>query len=115
MNDFLKKILGDKKAWREMEARAKALPRDYNIVYHEIQKYMWKFSGGDGMDIIPILKDLLGLFEEGVANSKSVLEITGEDVATFSDDLLKNANTYTENWHDALNREVMKKIERKKK
>ena len=60
MENFLKKILGDKKEWKSMEARAEALPSDYRIVYGEIKKYMWKFTAGDGMDIIAILKDLLG-------------------------------------------------------
>ena len=107
---FLKKILGDKKEWRGMEARAAALPSDYRIVYGEIQKYLWKFTAGDGMDIIAILKDLLDLFETGAADGKRALEVTGEDVAAFCDELLRNAKTYTEKWHDALNRDVMDKL-----
>ena len=113
MNGFLKKVIGDKKEWRAVEARARALPEDYRIVYDEITKYMWKFSGGgDGMDIVAILADLVSLFETGAAEGKRVLEVTGEDVATFSDELLRNANTYTENWHDALNRDVLRKLRR---
>ena len=107
---FLKKILGDKKEWRGMEARAAALPSDYRIVYGEIQKYLWKFTAGDGMDIIAILKDLLDLFETGAADGKRALEVTGEDVAAFCDELLRNAETYTEKWHDALNRDVLDKL-----
>ena len=107
---FLKKILGDKKEWRGMEARAAALPGDYRIVYGEIQKYMWKFTAGNGMDIIAILKDLLDLFETGAADGKRAREVTGEDVAAFCDELLRNAKTYTEKWHDALNRDVMDKL-----
>jgi len=110
MDNFLKKILGDKKEWRAMEARAAALPHDYGIVYGEIKKYMWKFTAGDGMDIIAILKDLLDLFETGAADGKRVLEVTGEDVAAFCDELLRNAKTYTENWRAALNRDVSKKL-----
>jgi DNA-binding ferritin-like protein (Dps family) len=111
MLDFLNKIIGDKKDWRRMEARAKALPRDYQIVYKEIMQYMFKRSGGDGMEIVAILKDLLGLFETSAANGKRVLEVTGEDVATFCDELLRNAKTFTENWHETLNRDVMKKLQ----
>jgi len=107
---FLKKILGDKKEWRAMESRAAALPRDYRIVYDEIKKYMFKFSAGGGMDIVAILKDLLGLFEAGAAEGRPALEVTGEDVAGFCDDLLRNAKTYTEKWHDELNRDVLKKL-----
>jgi DNA-binding ferritin-like protein (Dps family) len=110
VNGFLKKIVGDKKEWRSMEARAKALPRDYQIVYGEIKQYMWKFSAGGGMDIVAILKDLLGLFETGAADGKRALEVTGEDVAAFCDELLRNARTYTDNWRQSLNRDVMRKL-----
>lgn len=110
MNSFLKKILGDKKEWKAMEARAEALPADYRIVYGEIQKYMWKFTAGNGLDIIAILQDLLGLFEAGAADGRTVLQVTGEDVAAFCDELLRNAKTYTENWRMALNRDVQEKL-----
>ncbi len=110
MTNFLTKIIGDKKEWNKMQARAKALPRDYQIVYSEIQKYMWQLTGGDGMDIIAILKDLLGLFESGAADGKQALEITGEDIAAFCDELLRNAKTFTENWREKLNRDVIKKL-----
>jgi len=79
-------------------------------VYVEIQKYMWKFTAGDGMDIIAILRDLLELFETAAADGKRVLEVTGEDVAAFCDELLRNAKTYTENWRAALNRDVRDKL-----
>ncbi|WP_195908979.1 DUF1048 domain-containing protein [Microlunatus sp. Gsoil 973] len=112
IENFLKKILGDKKEWRNMEARAKALPRDYQIVYDEIKKYVFKFAGGDGMDMVYLLRDLLGLFETSVADGKRALEVTGDDVAEFCDELLRNANTYTENWHDKLNSSVHKRLAR---
>lgn len=110
IENFMKKLIGDKKEWRAMEARAKKLPRDYQIVYAEIQKYMWHFSGGTGMDIVYILRDLLELFEAGVTDGKTALEVTGDDVADFADELLRNANTYTENWHNKLNQIVHKRL-----
>ncbi len=110
MVNFLKRIIGDQKGWKAMQARAEALPTDYRIVYGEIQKYMWKFTAGDGMDIIAILKGLLELFETGAADGKRALEVTGQDVAAFCDELLRNAKTYTEKWHEALNRDVMSKL-----
>jgi DNA-binding ferritin-like protein (Dps family) len=110
MNSFLKKIIGDKKEWWSMEARAKALPSDYRIVYDAIKGYMFMLSSGDGMDTITILKDLLELFETGAADGKRALEVTGEDVAAFCDELLRNAKTLTENWRETMNRDVMKKL-----
>lgn len=113
MNNFLTKIIGDKKEWRRMEARADALPEDYRIVYGEIKKYMFRFSAGGGMDIVALLKDLLDLFETGAADGKHALDVTGRDVAEFCDELLRNAKTYTENWHEELNRDVMRKLDKK--
>jgi DNA-binding ferritin-like protein (Dps family) len=110
MFDFLKKHIGVKRDWKRMEARAGALPSDFRIVYGEIQGYMWKLTGGDGMDIVAILKDLLELFETAAADGKRALEVTGEDVAAFCDELLRSANTYTENWREALNRTVANKL-----
>jgi len=67
MSNFLTKILGDKKEWKAMEARANALPRDYRVVYGEMKSYLWRFTAGDGMDIVAVLKEVLGLFETSAA------------------------------------------------
>jgi DNA-binding ferritin-like protein (Dps family) len=83
--------------------------------YGEIKKYLWRFTAGDGMDIVAILKDLLELFETGATDGKRALEVTGQDVAAFCDELLRSANTYTEKWHDALNRDVMDKLQGEEK
>jgi DNA-binding ferritin-like protein (Dps family) len=107
MNDFLKKIIGDKKEWRAMEARAKALPKDYRVVYDEIKQYIWKSSG---LDAIDILKGILELFEEGAANGRSALEITGNDVAAFCDELVEGQETYADKWREELNRNIAKKL-----
>ena len=109
MTDFIKKVTGDKKEWKAMEARAKALPKDYQIVYDEIKHYMWKASGNDSMDVF---KGILDLFEEGAANGRSALEITGTDVAAFCDALIVGSKTYTDKWRDDLNRDIAKKLEK---
>lgn len=107
MSDFLKKIIGDKKEWKAMEARAKELPRDYHVVYDEIKQYIWKSSGLSSIDLF---KGLLDLFEEGVASGKGVLVITGNDVAAFCDGLLHGEKTFTEKWREMLNRDIAKKV-----
>jgi DNA-binding ferritin-like protein (Dps family) len=107
MNDFIKKITGDKKEWKAMEAHAKALPRDYQVVYEEIKQYIWKSSG---LGSINVFKGILDLFEEGASNNKGVLEITGDDVAAFCDELLKGEKTYTEKWREKLNNDIAKKL-----
>jgi DNA-binding ferritin-like protein (Dps family) len=109
INNFWKKITGDKREWRAMEARAKKMPHDYQIVYDEIKGYMFK----NGLGSIDVLKGVLELFEEGVVNGRSALEITGQDVAAFCDELLGEVKTFTNKWRIDLNRDIAKKIEKK--
>lgn len=77
-------------------ARVKALPKDYRIVYQEIQKYYFKvgpveLTVGNGL-----LSGIVDLFEEGAARGKGVLEVTGRDVASFCDELIKDSKTYAD-------------------
>lgn len=111
-NDYInpKRIVEEKRAYRAMMARVDALPEDYRFVFKKIQDYMWKFASGSGYDVIEIQKGLIGLFEEGAAEGKPVLEITGEDVAGFADELMQEAETYTERWGDNLNADIAKKL-----
>jgi len=109
MAGFIDKIIGDKKEWKEMEARAKALPEDYRIVYGEIKQYIWKSSG---LGAIDVLKGLLDLFEEGANNGKDALQITGDNVAAFCDELMRGAKTYTEDWRTELNQSIAQKLKK---
>ena len=108
--DYFRYVAQEKRRYKQMEARAKALPEEYGFVYHKIQNYLWSRAGGDGMDTIPVLADLLELFETGVADGKHVLEVTGDDVAAFCDELLRNTKTWTASWHDRLNREISNRL-----
>ena len=109
----IKKMRERKREYKQQMARVKALPEDYQYVFKKIQGHMWMFAAGAGYDMMKIHSDLIELFEVGAAEGKRVLEITGEDVAAFCDELLRNANTYTENWRDALNRDIQKKLGKK--
>lgn len=112
LNDYFnfRNMAREKRKYREAQRRVKALPEDYRYVYNKIQHYMFSYAGGSGMDMLTILNDLLVLFESGVAEGKRVLEITGEDVAAFCDELLRSANTYTQHWRENLNRDIMNKV-----
>lgn len=103
-------IMKDKREYRAMMARVKALPDDYRFAYEKIQHYMWKFASGSGLDMVALQADLLELFETGVADGKGVLDITGKDVAAFSDELLANALTYTAKWRKDLNHDIMREL-----
>ncbi|SFF57564.1 DNA-binding ferritin-like protein (Dps family) [Halobacillus alkaliphilus] len=96
--------LADKREWRAMEARAKALPSDYYNAYKAIQKYMWTTGGpSNWQDTRRIFGGILDLFEEGVAEGKQVTELTGEDVAEFCDELVKDEETWKDKYRNKLN------------
>jgi DNA-binding ferritin-like protein (Dps family) len=103
-------IAREKRKYKQQEARVEALPEDYRTVYRQIQQYMWGYSRGSGMDMLPIFADLLDLFETGAAEGKRVLDVTGEDVAAFCDELLRNAKTSTGKQREALNRDIRNKL-----
>lgn len=104
----IKEIIEGKKAWRAHVARVKALPQDYQIVYKEIQKYLYKVGPVEPADGTGLLFGIIDLFEEGAALGKGVLEVTGRDVAAFCDDLLKDSKTYADIYQESVNQEVNK-------
>jgi DNA-binding ferritin-like protein (Dps family) len=94
-------IVEGKKQWRAHMARVKALPPDYQIVYKEMQKYLFKVgpvSLSDGT----LLPGIVDFFEEGVAAGKGVLELIGTDVAAFCDDLIKDSPTYADAYQRSI-------------
>ncbi len=116
MSDFLnnyfniKKMIEEKKEYKQQMERVEAMPKDYQFVFKKIQSHSWMFATGSGYDMMKIHYDLIELFEQGVASGRNVLDITGDDVAAFCEDLLKYAETYKENWKEKLNREIHEKL-----
>lgn len=110
MPNIIKKILKDKQEYKEQMARVEALPEEYRFVFKKIQKYMWGFAGGDGLDMLKAQYGLIELFEISVADGKQVLEVTGEDVAGFCEDFMTDIKKWTDNYRDRLNRDFMKKF-----
>ena len=90
----IRDIIEGKNEWRAHVARVKALPQDYQIVYKEIQKYLFKVGLVELTEMTGLLSGIVDLFEEGAASGKSVLEMTGNDVAAFCDELIKDSKTY---------------------
>ena len=110
----IKKMIRSKREYKQQMARVEALPEDYQYVFKKIQSHMWMFTAGAGYDMMKIHYDLVELFEAGASEGKSVLEITGHDVAAFCEELLRSARTYTEDWREALNRDIQKKFGKEK-
>ncbi|MEH6373593.1 DUF1048 domain-containing protein [Streptomyces sp. KLMMK] len=97
-------IIRGKKQWRAHMARVQALPPDYQIVYKEIQRYLFKVGPVDLPDG-QLLSGIVDFFEEGVAAGKGVLKLIGNDVAAFCDDLLKDSRTNADICQESIREE----------
>lgn len=105
-------IIEGKREWRAHVARVKGLPKDYQIVYNEIQKYLYKVGPVELANGIDLLSEIVEFFEEGAELGKTVLEVTGNDVATFCDELIKDSKTYADLYQESVNQKVSKAIEK---
>lgn len=106
MNKILTTIIGDfadKKEYRQNEARAKALPKEYAHAYREIKKYIFGTSGILSMQ--PLIS-LVDIFEEAAANNRPVAEVTGENVAEFADELVKGEKSWQDTQRAKLNKNL---------
>lgn len=94
----IRDIIEGKQQWRAHQARVKALPADYQVVYGEMQKYFFKVGPQSLIDG-ELLPELVDFFEGGVANGQGVVELVGADVAAFADDLIGDSPTYADLYH----------------
>lgn len=108
----IKDMIEGKREWRAHMARVKALPKDYQIVYKEMQKYLFKVGPVELTEGTDLLSGIVDLFEEGAAAGKGVLEVTGSDVAAFCDDLIKDSETYAALYQESVNDKVNKAMKK---
>ncbi|WP_390408826.1 DUF1048 domain-containing protein [Lacticaseibacillus jixiensis] len=85
-------ILDDKRQWRAHQARVKALPHDYQVVYQAISRYWFKVAiAPTYLPNAQALVALLALFEDAAAQHQDVLAVVGDDVAAFADEFAQAA------------------------
>lgn len=108
----IKDVIKGKKEWRAHVARVKELPKDYQIVYKEIEKYILKVGPVDLSEGMELLSGIVGFFEEGVSFGKGALEVTGDDVGSFCDELIRDSKTYVDIYEESVNKEVYKDIKK---
>ncbi len=98
----LKTIIAQKREWNAFKRSVKNLPEDYQFVYHEMEKYIFKTTVLNEAQIIELFTDLIKLFEQASYDGKHVLDVTGHDVADFCDRLTADYPTY----EDAVKEDV---------
>ena len=118
---FIKLIIGDldkKRAYKKLMKRVNALPKDYQFTFRKIQQYMYRVGSPDG-DVtiftdLTMFRDLVDLFETSSAEGRAVLDVIGNDIASFSDDFIRAARENGNQSKDArqkLNEEIRTTID----
>ena len=106
MLKWIQKMIGEKRTYRALMARAKALPGEYRFVFQKAQDYMWMHSDGEGSDMLQAMQALVELFEESAAEGRNVLDVTGEDVVGFCDEFICDTRKWEDHYRDKLNRDI---------
>jgi DNA-binding ferritin-like protein (Dps family) len=100
--------------WTAFEARAAALPADYQAAWEKIKVHLVPRSTFTGRNLMPILDGVLGLFEESTSEGQSVHEVLGDDIEGFCAGLAggAGARSHRDRWRAQLNRNVARKLGR---
>ena len=100
--------------WKVFEARAAALPADYQAAWEQMKGHLWPYAGFTGRNLLPIVDAALGLLEEASADRQSIHEVLGDDIPGFCTALAggEGARTYRDRWREQLNRNVARKLGR---
>ena len=87
VSQFISKVIGPKRRWREYKARTQELPANYRMAVDAIERYLMHFGGtGD----TKLFEDLIDLFEQGAAHRTPIRELVGEDPVAFIEGFARN-------------------------
>jgi DNA-binding ferritin-like protein (Dps family) len=103
----LKNIKKDKAEYKAYLARVDVLPKDYKKVYEAVSQYIWSYSDTSGHSALNVVGGLLELFEEGVAEGRTVKEVTGDDIGEFAEGLAKEIDN---SWISASKEKLTQKF-----
>jgi DNA-binding ferritin-like protein (Dps family) len=100
--------------WKGFEARAEALPADYQAAWEQIKTNLFPYGDFTGRNLTPIADAALGLLEEAAADGQSIHEVLGDDIPGFAAALAggEGARTYRDRWREQLNSNVARKLAR---
>ena len=100
--------------WQAFEARARALPPEYQAAWEQIKASLFPNGDFSGRNLTPIVDAALGLLEEASADGQSVGEVLGDDIPGFCAALAggAGASTYRDRWREQLNNNVARKLGR---
>lgn len=100
--------LDEKREYRQMIKRVKALPKDYRYVYKKIMNYSYNFGF-----YLDLGEQLLEFLEESSSAGRPAFEVIGSDAAAFCDELIRNSISQSKDSREKLNCEIADHFRRK--
>ena len=87
----IKRLIGDKRRWRQYKARTEQLPASYRAAFEALERYLQYFGAISKGDILlSMLEDLLDLFEQSAASRTPIRAVVGGDPVEFAETFLRN-------------------------
>lgn len=90
IEDFVTKVIGDKRRWRAYRERVKNLPTGYRTAVDSIERYLMHFGPTDSESATCLFEDVADLFERAAADGTPIREIVGNDPIEFVEALARN-------------------------
>ena len=113
---FWEKVTGSDltNEWKAFDARAKALPADYQSAWEQIQTDLLPRADFSGRNLTPIFDGVLGLLEESAAEGLGIRAVLGDDIHGFAEAVAggEGARSYRDKWREQLNWNVAEKLGR---
>lgn len=93
MIEKIKLSIEQKKEWNALNKRAMALDKDYEFVYKQMLKYIYKVANVSMEELFEIITEIIEQFEFASKQGTHVLDVSSRDVAGYCDAILENYNT----------------------
>ena len=91
--------LGEKRRWREYQARVKQLPAGYRQAAKGLERYAMMFGAvDDGPTLIRMFEDLAELLELGAADGLPIRDLVGENPTDFMETFLDTYRGAGKSW-----------------
>lgn len=110
---FFTLIIGDldeKRAYRNLMKRAKALPKEYAFAFKKMQHYIYNFSYP--CCDISVFVNLIDLLENSATNGRPVSEVIGKDASKFCDELIEASSLTGKTSKEKLNQEIQEHFQK---
>lgn len=110
----IKSIIKQKREWNQFKRSVKLLPDDYQFVYKQMQKYIFKTVNLNEEQAIELFTEIIKLFEQANYDGKHVLEVTGRDVASFCDSLTADYDNYMDEIQTEIEESIKQALSKQK-